>query len=55
MKQKRGEGKQIFQKGGQAGSRGGFLKKGEWVWDPLTNCEEKHEGKDEKSVIIKVL
>ena len=28
MEQKRAEGKQIFSKGGQAGSRGGCLKRG---------------------------
>ena len=34
----------------------GALKRGmgEGGWNPLTNYEEKHEGKDEKSVIMKV-
>ena len=35
MGQKRGEGKQRFSKGGQAGSRGECLKKG--GWNLLTN------------------
>ena len=35
VEQKRGEGKQRFKKGGQAGSRGGYLKKG--GWNTLTN------------------
>ena len=35
MEQKRGEGKQRFKKGGQSGSGGGCLKKGDW--NPLTN------------------
>ena len=35
VEQKRGEGKQRFKKGGQAGSRGGCLKNG--AWKPLTN------------------
>ena len=39
MERKRGEGKQRFLKGGQAGSRGGCLKKG--GWNPLTNYAMK--------------
>ena len=38
VEQKRGEGKQRFKKrGGQAGSRGGCLKKVGEGWNPLTN------------------
>ena len=32
----------------------GALKRGGGCWNPLTNYEEKHEGKDEKGVTIKV-
>ena len=42
MEQKRGEGKQIL-KSGQAGSRGGSLKKGGGDWNPLTNYDERVE------------
>ena len=48
MKQKRGEGKQIFYRGGQSGSRGGCLKK-RGVWNPLTNyVNNKRKNKKEK-------
>ena len=41
MEHKRGEGKQRFQKWGQAGSRGGCLKKErEGCWNPLPNYEK---------------
>ena len=39
VEQKRGEGKHRFKKGGQAGSRSGYLKKAEGDWNPLTNYE----------------
>ena len=32
----------------------GALKGGGGCWNPLTNFEEKREGKDEKGVTIKV-
>ena len=37
--QKRAEGKQIFSKGGQAGSKGGCLKKGGGAGTPLRTME----------------
>ena len=43
---KEGRENKDFKKGGKLGQGVG--------WNPLTNYEEKHEGKDEKSVIIKV-
>ena len=39
VEQKRGEGNKDFKKGGQAGSRGGCLKKG-GGWDSLTNYDK---------------
>ena len=34
---KKGRGNKDFKKGGQAGSRGGYLKMGGGDWDPVKN------------------